>query len=71
MDYTALPPALNLRICNAIHIGDCQNSQQVDVEVLTKWPINGLSQGQHVIAKLYDPMYIDDDDFINSFLVPN
>lgn len=41
------------------------------VEVLTEYsPVEGLSQDQHVVAKLYDPMYLDDEDFYtNPFLV--
>ena len=40
-------------------------------EVLTIDPCaKGLSKGQLVVAKLYDPMYIDDDEFyVNPFLV--
>lgn len=41
------------------------------VKVLTEDPpVKGLSQGQQVVAKLYDPMYMNDDGFyINPFLV--
>lgn len=36
----------------------------------SKWtpPLDGLSQGEHVVAKLYDPLYFDDDDlYLNPF----
>lgn len=62
---------LELKIHDTIRIGDRHNAQIVLVEVLmADPPVKGLSQGQRVVAKLYDPMYIHDDDFyINPFLV--
>lgn len=63
--------SLELKIHDTIRIGDHHNAQVVVTEVLTANPsVKGLSQGQHVVAKLYDPMYIDDDGFyINPFVV--
>lgn len=60
-----------LEIHDTIRIGDHYNAQVVVPEVLTASPpVKGLSPGQLVVAKLYDPMYIDDDVFyVNPFLV--
>ena len=67
------PLHLELEIHDTIRIGDHHRAQVVVVEVLSAdfdFPVKGLSQGQRVVAKLYDPMYIDDDDFyVNPFLV--
>ena len=61
--------SLELQVHETIRIGDHHNSQVVLVEVLTANSIKGLSPGQYAVAKLYDPMYIDDDGFyINPFL---
>lgn len=64
------PSSLRLQINDTIRIGDHHLAQLVLVEVLTTNPqVKGLSQGQRVVAKLYDPMYIDDDQFyINPFV---
>lgn len=76
LQYPPLPGSysscsLELQIRGTIRIGDRHHSQVVLVEVIAASPsVNGLSQGQCVVAKLYDPMYIDDDEFfINPFLV--
>ena len=63
--------SLELRIHDTIRIGDKCNAQLVVTEILTpNPPVNGLSQGQRVVAKLYDPMYIDDDGFyIDPFVI--
>lgn len=65
------PLKLVIEVYDTIRIGDRHNAQVVVVEVLTAdFPVKGLSQGQLVVAKLYDPMYINDDDFyVNPFLV--
>ncbi|ODM15961.1 hypothetical protein SI65_08802 [Aspergillus cristatus] len=66
--------SLELQVQETIRIGDCHHAQVVVVEVLTaSCPLaERLSKGQCVVAKLYDPMYIDDDNFyINPFLVAN
>lgn len=46
-------------------------SQRSTLEDLTEnHPVDGISQGQHAVAKLYDAVYIDDDEFyVNPFLV--
>lgn len=64
------PSSLQLQINDTIRVGDRHHAQLVVVEVLTANPsVKGLSQGQQVVAKIYDPMYIDDDEFyINPFL---
>lgn len=64
------PSSLRLQINDTIRIGDRHHVQLVLVEVLAvNPPVKGLSQGQQVVAKLYDPMYIDDDQFyINPFV---
>lgn len=65
LQYPPLPGSysscsLELQIRGTIRIGDRHHSQVVLVEVITASPsVNGLSQGQCVVAKLYDPMYID------------
>lgn len=63
--------SLELLVHGRLCIGDGHSTQVVEVEVLTESPpVEGLSQGQNVVAKLYDPMYINDHDFyINPFLV--
>lgn len=64
--------SLELQIHDTIRIGDYHNAQVVVVEVLAaEPPFDGLLQGQLVVAKLYDPMYIDDDDefYVNPHLV--
>lgn len=63
--------SLELQVHDTVRVGNCHSAQVVEVEVLTENPpVDGLSQGQHVVAKLYDPMYIDDDEFyVNPFLV--
>ena len=65
------PLKLVIEVYDTIRIGDHHNAQVVVVEVLTAdFPVKGISQGQLVVAKLYDPMYINDDDFyVNPFLV--
>lgn len=65
------PLNLELEIHDTIRTGDCHRAQVVEVEVLAAdFLAKGLSQGQRVVAKLNDPMYIDDDDFyVNPFLV--
>lgn len=67
------PLSLELEVCDRVRIFDQHNAQLVVVEILTADPqVKGLSQGQRVAAKLYDPMYIDDDDFtIDPFLDAN
>lgn len=64
------PSSLQLQINDIIRVGDRHHAQLVAVEVLTANPsMEGLLQGQQVVAKLYDPMYIDDDEFyINPFV---
>ena len=78
LEYPPLPGSygastLELEIIDTIRIGDHHHAQVVVVEVLAvDFPIKGirLSQGQRVVAKLYDPMYINDNDFyVNPFLV--
>lgn len=45
-----------------------QHAQVVVVEIL-KANFSGLSQGHYVVAKFYDSMYVDDDEFnVNPFL---
>ena len=65
------PFSLDLRIHDTMRIGDKHHAQVVVVEVLTADPpVEGLSQGELVVAKIYDPLYVDNDDlYINPFVV--
>ena len=62
---------IDLYIQDTLHVGDGLNAQVVVVEVLMADPslsVEGQSRGDHVVAKLYDPLYMDDDDlYINPF----
>lgn len=59
------PSSLQLQINDTIRVG----AQLVVVEILTaNTSAKGLAQGQQVVAKLYDPMCIDGEFYINPFL---
>lgn len=67
------PSTIDLRVHETIRIGDEHNAQLVVVEILTaNPPVKALTQGAHVVAKIYDPLYVDDDNlYINPFMVAN
>ena len=65
------PFSLDLCVHDTIRIGNKHHAQVVVVEVLTAdSPVEGLLQGELVVAKIYDPLYVDNEDLsINPFVV--
>lgn len=66
-----LRPKGSDKYAQSLHVGDRYNAPVVVVEVLAiDGFVEGLSQGGHVVAKYnYDPLYLDDDLYINLSLL--
>lgn len=62
---------IDLCVRDTIRVEDEHNAQLAVVEVLAaEPPVDGLVQGAHVVAKLYDPLYMDDEDLsMNAFMM--
>lgn len=62
---------IDLCVRDTIRVEDEHNAQLAVVEVLAaEPPVDGLFQGAHVVAKLYDPLYMDDEDLsMNPFMM--
>lgn len=60
-----------LEIHDTLRVGDGHNAQLVVVDVVktnTNSPSKGLAEGKRVVAKIYDPLYVfDDDGYLNPF----
>ncbi|KNG89814.1 hypothetical protein ANOM_002860 [Aspergillus nomiae NRRL 13137] len=63
------PFSIELQICKMLQVGNEQNAQLVLVEVISDVPLQGLEKGKRVVAKIYDPLYLDDDGgFLDPFV---
>ena len=65
------PTRIELCVRDTIRVDDKHNAQLAVVEVLAaEPPVGGLVQGTHVVAKLYDPLYVDDEGLtMNPFMI--
>ncbi|CAN6618909.1 hypothetical protein TRVA0_007S02454 [Trichomonascus vanleenenianus] len=57
--------SLDLNILEAIRVEDGYNSQAFIVE--TESDLVGIKRGKKLVAKVYDPLYVDDDGYIDPF----
>ncbi|KAF7620295.1 hypothetical protein F9C07_7148 [Aspergillus flavus] len=55
------PFSIELQICKILQAGNEQNAQLVLVEVISVVPLKALEKGKRVVAKIYDPLYLNDD----------
>lgn len=61
--------SIDLEIYDTLRVGHEHNSQVFIVDILrSDPPLRDLGEGQRVVAKVYDPLYYDDDEgYLNPF----
>lgn len=64
-----VPDTVQLRILEPLRVGDGHNAQVFTVRVQSGLNSRYLPQNQMVVAKIYDPLYFNDDNgYLNPFL---